>query len=248
MSGHSHYATIKRQKNANDAARGNTFSKMARAITIAVKGGGGADPNFNFKLRIAMDKARSLNMPKANIERAISNAGGGTSFDEVTYEGFGPLGVAVIVETATDNRNRTGQEIKNIFERAGGRLAGPGAVSFNFVSKGQLLIDKDTDSETQMLKLIDLGVDEMEETEDGIEIFVSSDKLSTIRKALEDAGFHIKETELVQKPKTYQTITNPAEVKKAISFLDVLNEQEDVQKVFANLDIPDEVLTSTQKS
>jgi len=246
MSGHSHYATIKRQKETNDAARGNTFSKMARAITIAVKSGGGVDPNFNFKLRIAMDKARSLNMPKANIERAISNAGGGTSFDEVTYEGFGPSGVAIIVEAATDNHNRTGQEIKNIFERAGGRLAGPGSVSFNFEAKGQLLIDKEADSETQMLKLIDLGVDEMEETEDGIEVFVSSDKLTTVRKALEDAGFSIKEIELVQKPKAYQTITDPAEVKKAISFLDVLNEQEDVQKVFANLDIPDEVLTSVK--
>jgi len=244
MSGHSHYATIKRQKEANDAARGNVFSKMARAITIAVKSGGGVDPNFNFKLRIAMDKARSLNMPKTNIERAISNAGGSVSFEEGTYEGFGPAGVAVIVETATDNRNRTGQEIKNIFERAGGRLAGPGAVSFNFEAKGQLLIEKESNVESQMLKLIDLGVDEMEETEDGIEVFVSSDKLSTVRKALEEAGLRIKETELVQKPKTYQTITNPSEAKKAISFLDNLNEQEDVQKVFANLDIPDEVLTS----
>ena len=245
MSGHSHYATIKRQKESNDAARGNVFSKMARAITIAVKSGGGIDPNFNFKLRIAMDKARSLNMPKANIERAISNAGGGTSFEEGTYKGFGPAGVAVIVETATDNRNRTGQEIKNIFERAGGRLAGPGAVSFNFEAKGQLLIEKESNVESQMLKLIDLGVDEMEETEDGIEVFVSSDKLSNVRKALEEGGLVIKETELVQKPKTYQTITNPTEAKKAISFLDNLNEQEDVQKVFANLDIPDEVLTST---
>lgn len=245
MSGHSHYATIKRQKGVKDAAKGNMFSKFAKAISIAVKSGGGPDPDANFKLRVVIDKARSFNMPKENIERAISHGSGGQALDEASYEGFGPSGVAVIVETATDNRNRTGQEIKNIFERAGGRLGGPGAVSFNFEAKGQLLINKDADPESQMLKLIDLGVEDMEEIEDGIEAFVAPDKLSSIRKALEDAGYKVTETELVQKPKTYQTITSESEAKKAIAFLDALNEQEDVQKVFANLDIPDEVLAKT---
>jgi len=241
MSGHSHYATIKRQKEVKDAARGNMFSKLAKAISIAAKTGGGPDPNSNFKLRVAIDKARGFNMPKDNIERAISHASGGT-LDEVTYEGFGPSGVAIIVEVATDNRNRTGQEIKNIFERAGGSLAGPGAVSFNFEAKGQLVVKKEGDAEAQMLKLIDAGAEDMEDTEDGIEVHVPSEKLSQVSKDLTEGGFTVTSTELVQKPKNYVTVADPSHANKVISFLDALNEQEDVQKVFANLDIPDEIL------
>ena len=243
MSGHSHYATIKRQKETKDAARGNMFSKLGKAISIAAKTGGGPDPNSNFKLRVAIDKARGFNMPKDNIERAISRASGGESLDEVSYEGFGPSGFAVMVEVATDNRNRTGQEIKNIFERAGGSLAGPGAVSFNFEPKGQIVVKNEGDAEAQMLKLIDLGVEDMEETDDGIEVHVSSEKLSSFRKALEGAGFTIVGVELVQRPKNYISVTAPTEANKAITFLDSLNEHEDVQKVFANLDIPTEVLS-----
>jgi len=243
MSGHSHYATIKRQKESKDAARGNMFSKLGKAISIAAKTGGGPDPNSNFKLRVAIDKARGFNMPKDNIERAISRASGGESLDEVSYEGFGPSGVAVMVEVATDNRNRTGQEIKNIFERAGGSLAGPGAVSFNFEPKGQIVVKNEGDAEAQMLKLIDLGVEDIEETDDGIEVHVSPEKLNSSRKALEDAGFTIVGVELVQRPKNYVSVTAPTEASKAITFLDSLNEHEDVQKVFANLDIPTEVLS-----
>jgi len=243
MSGHSHYATIKRQKESKDAARGNMFSKLGKAISIAAKTGGGPDPNSNFKLRVAIDKARGFNMPKDNIERAISRASGGESLDEVSYEGFGPSGVAVMVEVATDNRNRAGQEIKNIFERAGGSLAGPGAVSFNFEPKGQIVVKNEGDAEAQMLKLIDLGVEDIEETDDGIEVHVSPEKLNSSRKALEDAGFTIVGVELVQRPKNYVSVTAPTEASKAITFLDSLNEHEDVQKVFANLDIPTEVLS-----
>lgn len=243
MSGHSHYATIKRQKETKDAARGNMFSKLGKAISIAAKTGGGPDPNSNFKLRVAIDKARGFNMPKDNIERAISRASGGESLDEVSYEGFGPSGVAVMVEVATDNRNRAGQEIKNIFERAGGSLAGPGAVSFNFEPKGQIVVKNEGDAEAQMLKLIDLGVEDIEETDDGIEVHVSPEKLNSSRKALEDAGFTIVGVELVQRPKNYVSVTAPTEASKAITFLDSLNEHEDVQKVFANLDIPTEVLS-----
>ena len=243
MSGHSHYATIKRQKETKDAARGNMFSKLAKAISIAAKSGGGIDPNSNFKLRVAIDKARSFNMPKENIERALRQAQGKLEVEEVTYEGFGPGGVAVMVEVATDNRNRTGQEIKNIFERVGGHLAGPGAVSFNFESRGQFVVRKETDSEAQMLKLIDLGVEDMEETEDGIEVHVAPEKLSEVRRALEESGFIVTATELVQKPKNYVSVTEPKEASKAISFLDALTEHEDIQKVFANLDVPTEILS-----
>ncbi|MEJ2441668.1 MAG: YebC/PmpR family DNA-binding transcriptional regulator [Patescibacteria group bacterium] len=242
MSGHSHYATIKRQKESKDLAKGKIFSKLAREISIAVKSGGGPSPDSNYKLRVAMDKARAANMPKVNIERAISKGSGGEALEEVTYEGFGPEGIAVMVETATDNRNRTGQEIKGIFERGGGGLAGPGAVSFNFTPRGLLVIKKDKDSEEQMLKLIDLGVEDLEETEDGIEAYVEGSKLGEIRDKLEKDNFQISSAELVQKPKNYQTISNEDKAKKVLSFLDKLEDNDDVQKVFTNLDIPEEIL------
>lgn len=242
MSGHSHYATIHRQKEINDAARGSVFSKLARAITIAVKTGGGGDPNSNFKLRVEMERARAANMPKDNVDRAVARAvGGGESLEEATYEGFGPGGVSVIIETATDNRNRTGQEMKNLFERAGGRLGGPGSVSFNFESRGLIIVKKNEDPQSEMLSLIDAGVEEMEETEDGIEVYVSPDKISEVKKNLEAAGFTITSYELTQKPKTFQEIADPKVAAKTMSFLDTLNSHEDVQKVYANLDVPDEI-------
>ncbi len=241
MSGHSHFATIKRQKAANDAAKGNLFSKMARAIMIAAKGG--ADPDMNYKLRFEIDKAREISMPKENIERAIAKATTeAANLQEVTYEGFGPAGIAVMVDAATDNKNRTAQEIKNIFDRAGGNLAGPGAVSFNFESKGFMLVKKTDDPEAQMLRLIDAGAEDLQEVADGVEVYVAPDKLGELRKKLSEGGFEIKQTELQMKPKNLQTISDPIEAGKALKFLDALDEQDDVQKVHTNLDIPDEVM------
>ncbi len=242
MSGHSHYSTIKRQKEANDAARGQVFSKLSRAISITVKTGGGANPDSNYKLRVAIDKARAANMPKVNVERAISKGTGGGALEEVTYEGFGPGGIAVMVEVATDNRNRSGQEIKNIFEKGGGSLAGPGAVSFNFEPRGFLIIKKSKNVEEQMLMLIDLGVEDMEETNDGIEAYVEANVLSQTREKLENEDFKVTSTELVQKPKNYQSIAGEKEASKALSFLDDLEKHDDVQKVFANVDIPEDIL------
>lgn len=242
MSGHSHYSTIKRQKEANDAVRGQVFSKLSRAISIAVKTGGGSNPDSNYKLRVAMDKARAANMPKVNVERAISRGTGGGALEEVTYEGFGPGGIAVMVEVATDNRNRSGQEIKNIFEKGTGSLAGPGAVSFNFEPKGFLIVNKDKNVEEQMLTLIDLGVEDIEETDDGIEVYVEASVLSQTREKLESKDFKVISTELVQKPRNYQSITEEKKASRALSFLDNLEKQDDVQKVFANINIPEDIL------
>ena len=233
MSGHSHFATIKRQKAANDSVKGNIFSKMARAIMIAAKSGG--DPDMNFRLRVEIDKARGVNMPKENIERAIAKATTeALNLEEISYEGFGPSGVNVIIEAATDNKNRTAQEIKNALDKAGGSLAGPGAVLFNFEHKGYLLLKKDSDPQTQMLKIIDMGVEGVEETDDGIEVYVAPDKLSATKKILEGAGAEILETELQMKPK------NPVEVsddqaKKVLALLSALEDFDDVQKVFTNI-------------
>lgn len=243
MSGHSHYATIHRQKEIKDAAKGKVFSKLARAISIAVKTGGGGSIDGNYKLRMAVDAARVVNMPKENIERAINRASAeAENLEEVSYEGFGPLGVAVIVEVTTDNRNRTGQEIKNLFERGGGSLGGPGSVSFNFEPRGLVVIRKTENVEEQMLKLIDAGIEDMEETEDGIECYTAPDRLSDVRKAILNEGFEIVSIKIVQKPKNYQVVSEPSSASKVLSFLDKIEEQDDVQNVYANIDIPEDTL------
>lgn len=243
MSGHSKWSTIKRKKEVTDVARGKLFSKLSRAISVAVKTGGGEDPASNHKLRVAVEAARAANMPKVNVERAINKGGGGESLEEVTYEGFGPGGINVIVEVATDNRNRSGQDIKAIFDRGGGRLAGPGAVSFNFESKGLLVVAKDKNVEDQILSLIDLGVEDVEETDDGIEVYVNQKDLSIVRKKIGKNNFKVVSTELVQKPKSLQVVDDKQKVDKIISFLEKLEDLDDVQKVFANLDILDQKIT-----
>lgn len=242
MSGHSKWSTIKRKKETTDAARGKLFSKLARAISIAVKTGGGSDPASNNKLRASVDAAKSANMPRVNIERAIARGSGGGQLEEVTYEGFGPSGISVIVETATGNRNRTGQEIKGLFERGGGRLAGPGAVSFNFEAKGLLLVSKNKNTEDQILKLIDLGAEDVEETKDGIEVYITPNKLSEVKKRITDEGFSVSSTELYKKPKSLQAVTEKQAASKMLAFLTNLEDHDDVQKVFTNIDVPDEIL------
>ncbi|MBU0569612.1 YebC/PmpR family DNA-binding transcriptional regulator [Patescibacteria group bacterium] len=240
MSGHSKWSTIKHKKAATDAVRGKLFSKFSRAISVAVKTGGGGDLDSNHKLRMVVDKAKSVNMPKDRIENAIKRASSeGENLDEIVYEGFGPNGIAVMVEVATDNRNRAAQEIKSIFEKGGGSLGGPGSVSFNFTPKGLLLVKGQGNVEEQMLKLIDLGVEDIEEVEGDLEIYVSPDILSETRKKLEADGYKVLSTELVQKPNNFQTINDSAKATKALTFLDNLEEHEDVLRVFANLDIPE---------
>lgn len=243
MSGHSHYATIHRQKELKDAQKGQIFSKLAKEIAIAVTSGG-PDPNSNFKLRVAMDRARAANMPKDNVERAISSgSSSAANLEEATYEGFGPSGIAVMVSAATDNRNRTGQEVKNIFERAGGRLGGPGSVLFNFEPRGLIVVKKEGDGQEQMLKLIDIGVDDIDDTGEALEVYVPSVKTMEVKDAIEKLGFTVISAELTLKPKNMQTVSEVNEASKVLSFLDVLGEHEDVQKVYANIDIPNEVMS-----
>jgi YebC/PmpR family DNA-binding regulatory protein len=242
MSGHSHYSTIKRAKEANDQARGKIFSRYAREIAIAVREGGGTDPAFNYKLRMVLDKARAANMPKDNIERALVKSAGG-ALEKIIYEGFGPSGIGILVEVATDNRNRTSQDIKNLFERGGGNLAGPGAVSYNFENKGLLVVPKGVNSEEQMLKLIDLGVEDVEETTDGIEVYAPPEKLMETKEMLEKGGIVPISAELVMKPKVFQTVDDVNTAKKCLTLLDLLNDHDDVQKVYSNLDIPDAIVT-----
>jgi len=241
MSCHSHYATIKRQKEVKDAAKGKMFSKMARAIAIAIKAGGGADPNANYKLKVAIEQAKAFNIPKVNIDRILSRAETEKAYEEATYEGYGPEGIAVIVEVATDNKNRTGQEIKNIFERGGGSLAGPGSVSFNFEHKVLIVVKKESNMDAQMLQIIDLGVEDIDESEDGLEVYVPVSQASEIKEKIEGLGFGVTSFETIQKPKNLVTLTDEKKAAKAIAFLDSLDEHDDVQNVFSNLDVPDEI-------
>lgn len=241
MSGHSKWSTIKRKKEVTDKSRGKLFSKLANGISLAIKTGGGNNPDINFRLRIAIEAAKTANMPKSNITRALAKGESGEALMEGTYEGFGPSGISVIVEVATTNKNRTAQILKTIFDRGGGNLAGPGAVSFNFEKKGLMLVKKREDTETQMLELIDLGVEDVQETDDGLEVYVDPGSLRTTREKLESAGFSITNANLWQKPKTLLTIDDKDKAQKALSFLETLDEQDDVQKVFTNLDIHERI-------
>lgn len=242
MSGHSKWATIHRQKGINDAKKGNIFSKLSRAITIAVKTGGGASPDSNFRLRVEIDRAREANMPKDNIERAIVKASGAADVEEVTYEGFGPNGINVVVQAATDNRNRTGQEIKGMFEKSGGSMGGPGAVLFNFENKGYMFVAKKGPVDDQELTLIDAGVEDMEETPEGFDCYTSPEKLGEVSRKLTALGFTVTQVELYLKPKSLITLTDPEEATRALKFLEALTDHDDVQKVSANLDIPSGII------
>jgi len=243
MSGHSHWATIKRQKETTDLQRGKIFSKISRAIAIAARDG--ADPETNFKLRLAIEKAKQANMPKENISRAIkrgSGKEGQEKWEEISFEGYGPEGVGVIVEAVTDNKNRTTAEIKNIFERGGGSLASPGAVSYQFKKMGLLTVGKASDVDSQILKLIDFGAQDVEEASDAVEVFALPEQLKEIKDQIEKAGFSPRGAELVMQPIMPVVIDDLQKAQKILKFMEALEDHEDVQKVYANFDIPNEVL------
>jgi len=236
MSGHSHWSTIKRKKGASDQERGKIFSKLAKAISVAA--GYGTDPAKNFKLRLAMEKAKEFNMPKENVKRALQQAQGklaNKGLEEVAYEGYGPESIAVIVEAVTDNRNRTTAEIKNIFERGEGSLASPGAVSFQFKKAGMIVVQKKEKIDEQILKLIDLGVADVEEVDDGIEVFTRFEELNEIKNKIKKAGFQIITAEITSQPKMPIKIDNQEKKEKILKFIELLEKHDDVQEVYTNI-------------
>lgn len=238
MSGHSKWSTIKRQKEANDAKKGQLFSKLVRAISLAARAGG-PNPDANFALKAAVEKARQYNMPKENIQRSIEKGSstGGDGLIEVVYEGYGPAGVAVIVEAATDNKNRTAQEIKNIFERGGGSLANPGSVSFQFERAGQILVEKKDKPDEQALSIMDLdGVEDVEIVEDGIEVHTKPGDLFRLKDQIARAGSLVKSAELIYKPRVLVQVSDQPAGQKALRLLENLDEHDDVQRVYANID------------
>ena len=244
MAGHSKWAQIKRKKGATDAKRGNLFTKLARAIQVAAREGGG-DPAGNSALANAIQKAKEARMPKENIERAIAKGTGadssGEQIEEVLYEGYGPGGVAILVEALTDNRNRTGSEVRHAFSKAGGSLGEPGSVAWNFEKKGLVLVDADKYSEDDLMPAIDAGAEDVALDGDVWEVVTGPADLTAVRQALEGAGVEIESAELVQRPTT-RTPVEEDRVGQLMRLIDALEENDDVQGVHANFDVDAEVL------
>lgn len=251
MSGHSKWATIHRAKEVTDQKRGQAFTKITNAIIIAVRESNGiTDPNSNFKLRLALDKAREVNMPNTNVQRAIDRASGAAGagvMEEMVYEGFAPGGVAVMIEAATDNKQRTVQEIRNILDRAGGTLGGSGSVSFMFKKLGYLVVGKGNNAEETILKLMDLGVEDVEEGDQEIEVYVGTDKFEEMKKKIADIGLTISKSELVFKPTTLVPVSDAKVAAKVLGLLEKLDSHDDILKVYANFDIPEETLEQAKK-
>lgn len=240
MSGHSHAQTIKRTKDATDAKRGKIFSKLGRLITIAVKTGGGmVDPQMNSRLRMALEKAKEANMPKDNIKRAIDKGTGkgeGSDLESVTYEGYGPSGVAVVVECITDSKNRTGQEIKSLFTMYGGNLAEPGAATHYFTRVGFVKVRKSGQGEEQMLKLIDLDAEDIEEKDGFFNVFTTVGAMDEMEKRIKELGFEVLESNRIMKARNKMSREN-ADIQKISKFIAGLENYDDVQNVFVNVEV-----------
>ena len=246
MSGHSKFANIKHKKEKNDAAKGKIFTRLGKELMVAVKEGG-PDPNNNSKLRDVIAKAKSNNMPNDTIDRSIKKAAGdanAANFTAITYEGYGPNGTAIIVETLTDNKNRTASNVRNAFTKGGGNVCTPGCVSFMFDTKGQILINKEEcsmDSDELMMLALDAGADDFnDEDEDAFEILTNPDDCGTVREALEKAGLKLDQAEVTMIPQTWVELTDPDDIKQMNRILDLLDDDDDVQAVYHNWDMPDE--------
>jgi YebC/PmpR family DNA-binding regulatory protein len=244
MAGHSKWASIKHRKKAVDAKRGQLFTKLTRAITVAAREGGG-DPEGNPALALAIQKARDASMPKDNIERAIAKGTGADSeadgYESVVYEGYGPGGVAILVEALTDNRNRTGSEVRHLFTKSGGSLGEPGSVAWIFEKKGEIVVDGGRYGEDELLAAIDAGAEDLALDGDVWEIVTSPGDLAAVREALEADGVHLESAELVMRP-TSRTPVEETQVGSLMRLIEALEDHDDVQAVHANFDVDAEVL------
>jgi len=248
MSGHSKWATIKHKKGAADAARGKLFAKLIRQVEVAAREGGG-DPDMNPTLRTMFQKARDSSVPIDTIERAIKRGTGdleGVIYESITYEGYAPGGVAVLVDVLTDNRNRTGSEIRNLFSKNGGSMAEPGAVAWQFERKGVVLADRAADEDELMLVALEAGAEDVDDDGEAWRITTPPTELHTVRSALEDAGVAVTTSELTMMPTATIALDSDEAAKKVLRLIDILDDNDDVQDVYANFDIPDSVLESIE--
>jgi YebC/PmpR family DNA-binding regulatory protein len=247
MSGHSKWHSIKHKKGAADAARGKLFARLIRQIEVAAREGGG-DADANANLRAMVQKARDASVPIDTIERAIKRGTGeldGVRYESVTYEGYAPSGVALLVETLTDNRNRTGSEIKNLFNRNGGNFAEPGAVAWQFSRKGVIIVEKSAASEDDlMLAALEAGAEDIADQGDSWQVTTPPTDLNAVRTALDEAGIAITSADLTMLPSQTVPLSDEQSAKQVLRLVDTLEEHDDVQAVHANFDIPDDVLQS----
>jgi YebC/PmpR family DNA-binding regulatory protein len=246
VSGHSKWSSIKHKKGAADAKRGQLFSKLSRAIIVAAKEGG-PDPDGNLALQNAIEKARSYSMPKDNIERAIAKGSGGdadgSSFETVVYEGYGPEGVAVLVEALTDNRNRTASEVRHAFTKHGGNLGTTGAVAWQFERRGVVLVSAHgADEDELVLSAVEAGADDVSLDGSSYVVTGAPETLTALRESLHAAGFTVESVELAMVPKTTVAVSDESAARRIVRLVEGLEDTEDVQDVYANFDIPEAVL------
>jgi YebC/PmpR family DNA-binding regulatory protein len=246
MSGHSKWSSIKHKKGAADAKRGKLFSKLSRAIIVAAREGG-PDPAGNLALQNAVEKAKAYSMPKDNIERAIARGSGAdadaSAFEQIVYEGYGPSGIAVLVEALTDNRNRTASEVRHAFDKNDGNLGSSGAVSWLFERRGVVLVDAEsTDEDALTLAAAEGGAEDVTRDGSSFSVTCAPEDLAAVRKAIEDSGISVESAELTMVPKTTVEVADEAAARKVLRLMDALEENDDVQDVFANFDIPERML------
>jgi len=251
MSGHSKWAQIRRSKGVNDARRGQLFTRLGREIVVAVREGGGGDPNANFRLRIAVQRARDANMPMDNIERTIKRALGGSegaNLEEITYEGYGPGGTAVLVQTLTENRNRTVAEVRNAFNRNAGNMGENGCVDWLFEAKGVIEVElKGSDPDELSLEAIDMGADDVEPAgadDEYLTIYTDPSDLEKVRKALEEKNYNVLKSESTLIPKTRVELSEEKAAHQVLRLIERLEDLDDVQNVYTNADFPEEFATS----
>lgn len=249
MAGHSKWANIKHKKEKEDARRGKLFTKLSRQITVAAREGG-PDPAANARLRLAIEKARAVNMPMENIERAIKRGTGeleGANYEELIYEGYGPGGVAIMLEIMTDNRNRTASEVRHLFSRYGGNLGETGCVAWMFERRGLITIDRSSvqDEDALLLAAAEAGADDVKSNDDQFEVYTDPDVLEQAKEYLTQAGYTIASAGLTMIPKTSVQVVGE-DAARLMKLLDALEDHDDVQEVYANFDVPDEVLQALE--
>ena len=248
MSGHSKWATIKHQKGAKDKARGKLFAKLIRQVEVAAREGGG-DIEANATLRTMYAKARAASVPIDTIDRAIKRGTGeleGVTYESITYEGYAPGGVALLIDVLTDNRNRTGAEVRSVFSRMGGSMAEPGAVSWQFSRKGVILVPRSASEDDVMLAALDAGAEDIVDDGDEWRLTCEPQATEAVREALEAAGLTVLSAESTMVSSTTIEVTDPEEAKKILRIMDALEDHDDVQDVYSNFDIPDDILQSVE--
>jgi YebC/PmpR family DNA-binding regulatory protein len=249
MSGHSKWASIKHKKGAKDAKRGKMFTKFIREICVAARASGG-NPDANPRLRLAIQRAKDANMPADNIDRAIKKGTGeleGVNYEEITYEGYGPCGIAIMIDALTDNKNRTTSDVRNIFAKKGGNMAGSGSVNWMFDKKGYIVINKDVIGEDKLMSIVlEAGAEDMRSEETTYAVMTEPQDLEKVKKAIEESNVQVEAAEITNVPKSTIKVTGD-DAQKVLALVTELEEHDDVQNVYANFDIPDEILKKLEE-